>query len=111
MNDNNKLDALYERVMNVVEESKRLIDAPQVPDMSHINSEVAQLCKEINELPVAARAGYADKFKELFDSLSGLEAELQAKRDEVAALLSGQDEHKKANSAYTKSFHIDKREE
>lgn len=107
MNDNDKLEALYDRVMNVVGESKRMIDEPNVPDMSHITTEVAQLCKEINELPVEQRVGYAEKFKQLFDALSELETDLEAKRDEVGELLSGQDEHKKANNAYTKSFHID----
>ena len=111
MNDNNAIDALYDRVMNVVEESRRLIDAPHVSDMSHITTEVAALCEEINALPVAERVDYAEKLKQLFEALSGLEEELEAKRDEVSELLSSQDTHKKANNAYTKAEHIDKQEE
>ena len=105
-----KADQLYERVMNVVEESQRLINAPKVPDMSHIQAEVETLIKEINELPVEERITYEDRFKELFGALTVLEGGLRGKRDEINELLSDTDQHQKATNAYAKTSYIDKKD-
>lgn len=109
MNDNSAADALYDRVMNVIGESDRMVDAPNVPDMTHIQTQVKQLCDEINALPVEERVEYADKFSELFEALSSLEGRLQSKRDEIAQLLSETHTHKNATNAYTKTDHIDQK--
>ena len=101
------IDKLYERVMNVVEESHKLLSAPQVSDMEHIKTEVQAMCIEIEALPVEERVQYADKFGQLFEALGGLEEGLRGKRDAIGEALSGTNEHKKANSAYVKISHID----
>lgn len=102
------IDDIYNRVMNVVEESNRMVDAPNVPDMSHIQKEVKTLVDEINALPIEHRVTYADKFGELFTALEELEHKLVAKKDEVSKLISETGQQKKAHQAYAKSFIIDK---
>lgn len=103
------IEKIYQAVMGVVENAKKLLDDAELPDTDAMKLEVEKLCKAINALPIEQRVAYAGELGMLFDSLSELEEKLKTKRDQVGSMLSEAPTHKTASKAYVKTDQIDKK--
>lgn len=100
MSAHEKTQQLFSDISRFVAESRSMLAAGAVMELSGLDAQVARLCKEVLQLSQDERVRYADDLQRLLSELNGLGEALMRQRDFVSSEILNLPNRLKASTAY-----------
>lgn len=97
-----------EEATKFVEDANKELEQGVTVDLQNFQQEVADICKQMNSLPVIEAQLYFDKMERLQDALQVFEVGLRQQKSEVEHKIKMLNKQKNANTAYVKTDNSDK---
>jgi len=97
---NNSAETLFNEVAQFIDESRALLEANKMLELSGLDDNVQTMCDAILRLSQAERMEYADRLQQLLGDLKALGDSMVEKRELLAGEIRDLGTHKKASTAY-----------
>jgi hypothetical protein len=96
----NPTEALFDGIAQFIAESRALLDANKMLELSGLDDHVQSLCDAVLQLSQEDRLKYADRLQFLLGDLKALGDNMVEKREVLAEEMRHVSHHKKASTAY-----------